>query len=70
MRQCLVLKSARKLNVGECSYKQGRHESINDIDDICHDSIMIFSSENIMIFPDIFDIFKISAFIIIIYLLF
>jgi len=31
---------------------------------------MLFSSENIMIFPDIFDIFKISAFIIIIYLLF
>jgi len=37
------------------------------INDICHDSIMIFSSENVMIF---FDIFKISTFIIITYLLF
>jgi len=49
---------------------QGWHENINDslyINDICHDSIMIFSSENVMIF---FDIFKISTFIIITYLLF
>jgi len=43
------------------------------INDIYHDSIMIFSSETIMIFFNIFnifDIFKVSTFIIIIYLLF
>jgi len=39
-------------------------------DDIYNDSIMIFSSKNIMIFFYIFVIFKISTFIIIIYLLF
>jgi len=37
------------------------------INDIYHDSIMIFSSQK---YHDIFDIFKISTFIIIIYLLF
>jgi len=44
------------------------------INNIYHDSIMIFLSENIMIFWmdiwDISDIFKISTFIVIIYLLF
>ena len=41
-----------------------------NINDIYHDSIVIFSSENIMIFYIYFYIFKISTFIIIIYLLF
>jgi len=52
-------------------HNQGWHENVNDINDIYHNSIMIFSSENIIYRFDIFDIFKISTFIIIIiYLLF
>jgi len=51
---------------------QDWHENINDIISTIynHDSIVIFSSENIMIFYIYFYIFKISTFIIIIYLLF
>jgi len=48
----------------------GTKISMIHISYICHDSIMICSSENIMIFIYIFDTFKISTFIIIIYLLF
>jgi len=52
------------------TYKVGMKILMIFINDKYHDSIMIFSSENIMIFFYIFDIFKISTFIIIIYILF
>ena len=56
---------------GYVCVRVGTKISMIYINDIYHDSIMIFLSENIMMFLKyFFDIFKISTFITIIYLLF